>query len=135
MKNILNFSEAFNIGLHAMAVLGVSDTKKIPVKDLAKTICASDNHLSKVMQRLSKANLVSSINGPSGGFFIIKPVDSIRILDIYEAIEGNLPVSNCMFLKKICNKKYCPMGTLIEQVSNTVLNYFSNTKLSEIIKQ
>lgn len=104
MKNILNFSEAFNIGLHAMAILGTSNEKKVTVKDLAKTICASDNHLSKVMQRLSKASLVSSINGPNGGFYIIKPLDGIKIIDIYEAIEGKLPVSNCMFLKKICKK-------------------------------
>ena len=133
MKNILNFSEAFNIGLHAMAMLGSSSGQKVTVRELSKTIRASDNHLSKVMQRLSKANLVSSINGPNGGFFIAKPAASIKIIDIFEAIEGKLPLSNCMFLKKICNKKRCPMGKLIEDVSNTVFNYFSNTKLSEII--
>jgi len=133
MRNILNFSEAFNIGLHAMLILGVSEEKKIPVRDLAKAICASNNHLSKVMQRLSKANLVSSVNGPNGGFFIIKSPDSIRILDIYEAIENKLPVSNCMFLKKICKKKHCPMGDIIGNISNMVFNYFSDTKLSKLI--
>ena len=133
MKNILNFSEAFNIGLHAIAILGATDEKKIPVRELAKIICASDSHLSKVMQRLSKANLVSSINGPNGGFYIVKPPDSIRIIDIYEAIEGKFPVSNCMFLKKICKKKDCPMSKLIGDVNSRVFNYFSNTKLSELI--
>lgn len=133
MRNILNFSEAFNIGLHAMVILGASDEKKIPVKKLARAICASDNHLSKVMQRLSKAKLVSSINGPNGGFYITQTPDSIRIIDIYQAIEGKLFLSNCMFLKKICNKKNCPIGNLIGDVSNTISNYFSNTKLSEII--
>ena len=133
MKNILNFSEAFNIGIHAMAILGVSNEKKISVKKLAKIISASDNHLSKVMQRLSKANLVSSINGPNGGFLITKTPDSIRIIDIYEAIEGKLPLANCMFSKKICKKKYCPMSNFIENISNKVSTFFLNTKLSELI--
>ena len=44
--------------------------------------------LSKIFQNLSKAGIVSSSRGTGGGFTLIRPPNSITLLDVLEAIQA-----------------------------------------------
>jgi Rrf2 family protein len=133
MKNIINLSEAFNIGLHAMVMLAADTEKKYSVKTLAKEINSSEAHLSKVMQRFSRSDVVSSVSGPNGGFSIIIDPAKITILEIYEIIDGKFPTCTCLLNFKTCARHKCIMGELVNKVNKDVFEYFSKTKLIDII--
>jgi len=72
MSNILRISEAASIALHAMIILASKQEELVSVKDIASQLEISGNHLSKVLQRLVKAELVISIKGSKGGFKLVK---------------------------------------------------------------
>ena len=68
----------------------------------------------KVMQKLSKANVLKSKRGLGGGFTLAKPAKEISLLEIIEAIKGpSLPVS---FLSE--QTKKAPFAVNMEQVFN-----------------
>jgi len=133
MSNILRISDAASIALHAMIILAVSPNKLVSVKDIATQLEVSENHLSKVMQRLVKAGLISSIKGKNGGFKLEKEVNSINFLEIYESIDGKFKPSSCLLGKKDC-KHTCLMGGLITSVNKQVEDFFVNTKLTDFIQ-
>jgi len=49
------------------------------------------------MQRLTKLGLLRSIRGPGGGFLQARPPAQIKLLEVYEAVEGPLEPQDCVF--------------------------------------
>lgn len=133
MGNVLKISEAASLALHAMAVMAQNKDKLVSVKEIADSLDVSYNHLSKVLQRLVKTELVLSIKGYGGGFKLAKNPEEITFLEIYEAIDGRFNPSKCLLDKKECAQK-CIMGDLLVSINKQVEEFFSNTKLSDFAK-
>lgn len=131
--SILKISEAASIALHSMIILAKNTDRLVSVKDIAEMLGVSANHLSKVMQRLTKAGYIKSIKGFNGGFKLNYKPEDITFLDIYEAIDGKLNPCNCLLSKNECIES-CIMSDLIISVNNQVKDYFKNKKLSEFVK-
>lgn len=132
MKNILQISEASSLGLHAMACLASYEGQSVTTKYLAEKLNGSSNHLSKIMQRLVKAGLVSSIRGPKGGFFLAADADDITLLDVYEAIEGRFNQVECLLSDKICRGGSCILGEALQETNKAVYDQLKNTRLSDL---
>jgi len=130
MSGILKISEAASIGLHAMIILAQKNKELVSVKDIASQLEISGNHLSKVMQRLVKAELVLSIKGNKGGFRLAKSPEEIDFLQVYEAIDGRYKPSTCLLNKTSCMHT-CIMGELTFSVNKQVEEFFKKTRLSD----
>ncbi len=130
MGNILKISDAAAIGLHAMTVMANKDGELVSVKEIADILDVSYNHLSKVLQRLVKAELVLSIKGFRGGFKLAKSAKEITFLDIYEAIDGRFKPSKCLLGKLNCEHK-CIMGEFVGSINNQVEEFFGKKILSD----
>lgn len=135
MQGILRISEAVAIGIHAVFALSADSSKRLSGRELAAGIKASEAHLLKVMRRLVKAGIVSSERGPSGGFAIAKKPESIPLIDIYEAIEGDFPSGACLFATPVCEKKICPLGDFICDINGKSRAYFRKTTIGDLAKQ
>jgi len=131
--SILKISEAASIALHSMIILATREDEVVSVKDIAAELEISGNHLSKVLQRLAKAELVFSIKGNKGGFILAKNPAEITFLEIYEAIDGKFKPSACLLNKPACPHK-CIMGGLTDSINKQVKEFFTNTKLVDFIK-
>ncbi len=131
MDNVLKVSEAASLAMHASALLGQSPDLKLTTKDMAEVLHASEAHLSKVLQRLTRAGIVRPIRGPKGGFTLGKAPGEITLLEIYEQIEGPLPGSQCLLSSPVCQGENCILGGLLEKVNKEVREYLSNTRLSD----
>jgi Rrf2 family protein len=132
MSNILKISEAASLALHTTVILAANPNRLISTKKLASQLHASEAHLSKVLQRLEKADIVNSTRGPKGGFKLKNLSDKITLLDVYEAIDGNFSPSNCLFDENLCNGN-CIMGNLLEELNTQVRDYLSKTKLNSLV--
>jgi Rrf2 family protein len=133
MSKIVGISEAASIAIHVMVIIARSDSSNMNVNRLAELTGASKNHIAKVMQRLVKFNYVKSTRGPSGGFVINKNPEEITLLDIYEAIEGEVSVDECPFDNQICPFNKCLMNGIIHKTTNEIKVFFSEQKLSNML--
>lgn len=132
---ILNISEAANLGIHALTYLATHQKGKeaISTIQVAKAYGVSENHLSKVFQRLTKVGLVKSIRGPKGGFVLARNPEDISLLEIYEAIDGHLKSeSHCMLGTPSCGYKECVYGTLTKNIEEEVHSHFANRTLADL---
>ena len=132
MDNILKISEAASLAMHACTYLAAQNGEKASTKEIAHVFDASEHHLAKVMQRLTKAGLVNPVRGPKGGFTLAKAPEEITLLEVYEAIEGDFLASNCLLSNKVCKGDKCILGGLLKTLNQEVMNYLKNTRLSEI---
>ncbi len=134
MPSILNISDAASLALHGMAVLAQQGQKMVCAHQVASELNVSEAHLAKVLQRLVKAGLIESIRGPKGGFRLNKPADQIRLLDIYQAVEGSLARGTCLFNKALCNGHKCIFGSILGKANALVSGHLTNTTLSTLAK-
>jgi Rrf2 family protein len=133
MDNILNISEAASLAMHASAYLACNGEGRLPIKSIAKKLGRSEHHLSKVMQRLTRAGIVSSIRGPGGGFSLAKDPEAITLLDVFEAIQGPYQPQTCLFPQPVCTGEACILGGLICKTASDVKDHLRSTRLSDLV--
>jgi Rrf2 family protein len=129
---MLRISEAASLALHTMVLLPAGGEKRLSTREIAGRLRASEAHLAKVLQRLSKAGLVRSVRGRGGGYALARRRERISLLQVYEAIEGKLPRTKCLMGKPVCAGKMCVLGGLLETVDVWVRAYLSGTRLSQL---
>jgi Rrf2 family protein len=133
MSKLVSLSEASSIAIHGM-VLIAKNQGNTNVNTIAETMGFSRHHVAKVMQKLVKSGYLKSSRGPSGGFFIIKPLESISLLDIYETIEGKMIDHDCFMEYHTCPFKACLMGDVINDIVLNLKNFMSERTLEYYIK-
>ena len=132
MAGLLKLSEAVSLGLHATVILAANHDGPCTARRLAERLRASEAHLAKVMQRLVKAGLVLSTRGPRGGFVLAAPPEEISLLQVYEAIEGPVEPTGCVFGVPVCDRETCIFGGFVSEFENRFRAYLANTRLSEL---
>ena len=82
--------------LHCCAILaGLPDGRYASTRALAELHGVPKEYLSKALQALSQAGLVTTTLGPSGGYRLAKAAGEISFLDIVEAVEGRRSTFAC----------------------------------------
>jgi Rrf2 family transcriptional regulator, nitric oxide-sensitive transcriptional repressor len=134
MKITINISNAAIIALHALDLMAQNKDKILSTNEIAKRLMVSYNHLTKIMQQLTKASIVSPIRGPKGGFSLTKKAEKSKLKDVIETMDGRIQYSDCLMNTKVCSRKKCVFGKFLsdtnkrlEKVINIGLCEFSKT--------
>lgn len=135
MADIIKISDATALALHSMAHLAANPEKQSTTADIAKVFEASKHHLAKVHQRLTKAGLIFSNRGPGGGVGLAKDATEITLLEIYEAMEGTLICTPCLFGKEVCPRVNCVLAKLLPGLAMQVRDYFEQTTLAQLAEE
>jgi len=72
---------------------------------LAKATGVPDSFLSKVLQALVRARMVSSRRGQLGGFEILQRGREASVREVVEAVEGPINLNVCLLHGKGCDRK------------------------------
>jgi Rrf2 family protein len=75
--------------LRTLAYLSQQDGSTfLQTRDLAEALHIPPNYLGKIMQKISRAQLVDSQKGLHGGFKSIRPANQISLYDVLLALDG-----------------------------------------------
>lgn len=132
MAKVIQLSEATYLAMHALAIIGVKKDR-VSVKQLSQMTGTSINHLSKVMQMLSKSGYVSSTRGPAGGFVLNRKTSDISLLEVYELFEGKIETKKCPFHKSKCPFSKCLFSGVINDLQKQFYNYLKSHSLQNFI--
>ena len=130
---MFKISEATALAMHAVVFLAGRSEHSVTVREIASALGGSRDHLSKVLQRLTRAGFVTSVRGRGGGFRLGKPGGRIRLLDIYEAMEGPYRPSDCLFDKPVCGGNPCIMGPSLHLMNRQLFQWLSETRLPQLV--
>lgn len=87
--------------LHCVMILAsVPRGKLLNSKAIAEFHGVPKEYLSKCLQMLSQAGLVTTTTGPYGGYCLAKTPDKISFLDVVEAIEGKSSTFKCNEIRR-----------------------------------
>jgi len=129
----VSIPESVSLAIHAMARLAAGGSEAVKLNDLLIKP-GSAAHLSKVMQKLTKAGMVKSRRGRGGGFTLGVKASDIRLMDIWIALEGTFETSICPYLGNGCAQPICLFGTIGKDAAQLIREYFTNTTVEDIGK-
>jgi Rrf2 family transcriptional regulator, nitric oxide-sensitive transcriptional repressor len=134
MPSFIRISEAASLAFHTAAYLAQNTDRLVSSREIAQKLGASENHLSKVLQRLAHSGIVLSTRGPNGGFKIRSPWEKIRLVEIYEAIEGPVTPARCLLGVPFCKGNRCSLGNVVHRTDEAMRRYLTITTLAEMAK-
>ena len=80
------------------------------IKEIAKFIDASEHTVGKLLQTLVKDEVINSIKGPNGGFYITAKQRSQPLINIVESIDGKEIFKECGLGFSKCSSAHpCPL--------------------------
>lgn len=105
------------------------------IRELSDELGISFHFLTKVLQELTKQEILKSYKGPNGGVKLAKNANDITFLDIVQAVDGNEVLTECALGLRGCGERGpCPfhedwagIRTSLEEIMGTV----TITKLTE----
>lgn len=85
--------------VHCCVVLTAA-SEPVPAARLAQLHDVSPSYLAKQMQALSRAGLVESVQGKTGGYVLTRPAAEITVLDVVQAVDGAGPAFVCTEIRQ-----------------------------------
>ncbi|MCF7803203.1 MAG: Rrf2 family transcriptional regulator [Candidatus Marinimicrobia bacterium] len=136
------FSKKCEYGLQGTLYLA-ANTDKGPISsdEIAEVLQIPKEFVSKILQSLTKHDIIGSKKGKAGGFFLKKPANEVKLIDIVTAIDGTDIFESCVLGFPQCSPDHpCPVhdrwGTLRDEaftmLSSETLDQLTEKTLSKI---
>ncbi len=107
--------------------------EKSGIVEIAKYLRASEHTIGKMLQTLVKENVIRSLKGPSGGFYIDKIQLRQPIIRIVEAIDGNQVFKECGLGLSRCSSTHpCPIHDEYQAGRDLIEKLFKNRKIIDL---
>lgn len=123
-----------DFGLRILIYLtGVQDSGTVTIKEIATQFDLPQNHLNKIVSRLSKMGCVVATPGRNGGLRLAMPPSSLLIGDIMRALEGHPSLIDCE--KPLCALKgNCHLKRLVDQGLHDFYTKMNQHSLADLVK-
>ena len=103
------------------------------IKEISEYINASEHTVGKILQILVKENIIKSVKGPYGGFYISKEEQKQPIINIVEAIDGKQIFKSCgLGLSKCSSSHPCPIHDDYKEAMDIIEKLFRKKKILEL---
>lgn len=130
---MLSNSSKYAIKAVLFLAINSSADKKVMVKDISEPINVPQAYIAKLLQQLVHANIVSSIRGPRGGFYLDSKNMNSTVMDVVRVIDGDDKLLACMLSLEKCNEeKPCPLHTILSASRNTILKSLKDLQIKDL---
>lgn len=91
--------------------------------------------VSKLLKVFARAGLVTSFRGAHGGYSLARPADSISAVEIIDAIEGPVAITQCSLDHSHCGiESVCGVGHNWQRISLVIRDALKSVTLAQLIR-
>jgi Rrf2 family protein len=102
---MLRLSKKADYALLAMRHLAAhADRGAVSAREVAEAYDLPPELLAKVLQRLVRGRLLTSVQGIRGGYALARPAAAISVADVITAVDGPLTVTACSETNHNCEQ-------------------------------
>ena len=101
--------------------------------ELAAATGLAEPTVRKLMKNLTQAGLVASMRGVNGGYQLARAPDSISAVEIIDAIEGPVAITECSGDHSACYiQSHCAISSKWQRISQSIHNALSDVSLAQL---
>lgn len=129
-------SRSCEYGLRAVLYLSsLDEAGYVPISTISEELDISFPFLTKILQKLNDADLLTSKRGPKGGVALTTSTDEIFLHDVVVAIDGDDLFEECVLGLPGCgDERPCPIHDRWSDERDRVEALFRNTSLADMME-
>lgn len=130
------FSKSFSYALRGILYIAVvqEEKQRVPLEEIADKVGAPKHFMGKVLKRLVKENILNSVKGPTGGFYLREKTLSTPVLTIVAITDGLAGFKTCVLRFVECNlQNPCPMHAKVEATIKELKEMIGETTVGELL--
>jgi Rrf2 family iron-sulfur cluster assembly transcriptional regulator len=132
---MFKFSRKVEYALIAMVYMSRKKKDELTTaRELSDKFLISLELIGKILQTLARKNLIISVQGVKGGYFLEKPIDMIQVSEIMTAIDGPIQLVRCndSTIEKGCERqKICIIRKSMQNIQKQIANIFQSMSLRD----
>ena len=131
------FSKSCEYAMRAVLYMASAQSEEIlGVEKLSGKLEIPRHFLAKILQQLSKHQLISSSKGRRGGFYLSKENANKSLLSVIECIDGPQVFKECVIGLTTCsNDKPCPYHHVVKQFRDRFYRILQNETIAETARR
>jgi Rrf2 family protein len=115
---------------------GLPHGARVSLTTLVDATGAPDSFLSKILQALTRARMITSRRGPAGGFQLSIRGRKSSMRAIMEAIDGPMNLNVCLAEGRTCPRKSrCPAHPVWVKAQGALLDVLNNSLITDLSAQ
>ncbi|WP_298505011.1 Rrf2 family transcriptional regulator [uncultured Maribacter sp.] len=132
------FSKACEYGLRAIIYIAQQSAQEVKVSlvHISEAINSPQAFTAKVLQQLTRNNIIKSIKGPYGGFVIENDkMKSIKLSDVVKVLDGDTIYTGCGLGLSECNENSpCPLHFKFVEIRSKLRSMLETTTLKTLVE-
>ncbi|ROU05032.1 SUF system Fe-S cluster assembly regulator [Lysobacter enzymogenes] len=117
-----------------LTVLAAQHDRVLSAAELAERAGLEAPTVSKVLKPLAQAGLVEGFRGANGGYRLARPADEIGLIEVVEAMEGPLGMTECSLHEGQCGlERQCGVRANWRRINDVVVEALSNVTLAQML--
>jgi len=123
--------------VRVMVQLALSESdRRFSLPELAEVTDAPESFLSKVLQSLARAGLITSRRGQAGGFRITQRGRESSMREVIEAVDGPICLNVCLAHGRSCARKTrCPAHPVWARAQRALFEVLSGVTVARLASQ
>jgi len=131
-------SKSSKYAIRAVLYLSIHSSvdNKYSPKEVAEAINIPAPFLAKTLQVLTKSNLVSSIRGRNGGFYLTSEDRLNNLITIVESIDGLDKFNSCLLGLPVCSDiNPCPIHNAVSPFKRQLEEELTHKTIVDLTKE
>lgn len=121
--------------LRVLITLGVSPQQRSTIGDIALRHGISRNHLLKVCHRLQQLGYVEGIRGKGGGLRLVREPATIRVGEVFRAMEPSLDLVECFGRGNECRiTRACKLQPMLADALDAFFASLDRHTLADVLE-
>ena len=113
-------------------IQGQSEDKVVSAKEISGVYRIPLQLLAKILQELTKHNILEATQGAHGGYKLKKSLDQMNLTALIKILEGPIGIMDCSIDTNCVQLDICNIRKPISRVNDAIISMFDNLTLSEI---
>lgn len=126
-------SQTAEYALRAMVSLATADGHPLTAHEIAGESHVPLDYLSKVLNSLARAGLVTSRRGRGGGFQAVPRLAELTVLEVVAAVDPLQRIKTCPLGLKGHGTNLCPLHRKLDDAVRTVEEAFASTTIQSLV--
>lgn len=132
----MQVSRTLDYAVRSLIYMGNHEVPRMSMREISEAQHIPQNYLAKIMRRLVERGIIRSMVGPEGGYFLRRAPKDINLRDIYEAVEGEIRVIDCMDQDEVCALyENCTQLPVWDKLKVSMIKLLEKTTLEDLLSE
>lgn len=129
------FTKQTEYSIRALVYIAVQNGNRVRpgFREIAKETGSPEHYMAKILQNMTRHQIIASARGRGGGFFFPKPEQELLLYDVIKITEGEGFFTNCgLGLNECDDSNPCPIHDQYTSIREKLLHFLKTESIQAL---